>query len=281
MKRSKIRDILSKLILSVVLTIGLLGANDVFADKDWKWHDDDKKHFVLVHGAWHGSWAWYKMVPLLEARGHTVTLINLPSHGIDSSIPGLVTLADYTVAVTDVLDTVTDPVILVGHSMGGAVISAAAESRPNKIEKLVFLAAFLLRDGESMIQLAGMDTGSIAVQNLIVDPVTGTMDVPSSVWKDAFYNTTRAHDFTLASTLLKTNPLVPIITTMSLTPENFGSVRRFYIKTLKDNAITPWLQDEMIAASPCEKVYSIKGDHSPFFSRPLKLAWILYRIAHQ
>ena len=40
-------------------------------------------HFILVHGAWHGAWCWYKVVPLLRAAGHRVDAINLPGHGID------------------------------------------------------------------------------------------------------------------------------------------------------------------------------------------------------
>lgn len=269
------------LVFAVVLATGIWITNPVFAQNSSAANSHHTKHFVLVHGAWHGSWVWYKVVPILEAGGHQVTLVNLPAHGIDLASPGSVSLEDYTERVTEVLDTITTPVILVGHSMGGIVISTAAEARPNKIEKLVYLAGFLVRNGESMIQWAAQDAGSITGQNLIVDPVAGTIDVDRSVVADAFYNTSLPRDITLGSTLLRINPLAPIVTNLSLSSENYGSVRRFYIKTEQDFAITPWLQNEMLLASPCEGVYSINGDHSPFFSRPLNLVALLLLIAYQ
>lgn len=281
MKWSNRRKNFLNLILAILLVTSFWGANPSFAQDISKPYAHSAKHFVLVHGAWHGSWVWYKIAPLLEAGGHQVTLINLPAHGIDLSSPGSVTLENYTERVTKFLDTVVDPVVLVGHSMGGIVISSAAEARPGKIEKLVYLAAFLVRNGESMIQWASQDTDSITGQNLIVDPVAGTIDVDRSVIEDAFYNTSLPHDITLASTLFRINPLAPIVTELNLTPANYGSVRRFYIKTEQDFAVTPWLQNQMLLASPCESVYSINGDHSPFFSRPLQLTALLVLIALQ
>src|SRR5215831_7941965 len=85
------------------------------------------RHFVLVHGAWHGAWAWYRVRALLEADGHTVSVLDLPSHGIDRTPAKGVTLADYVNAVVAVVDAAAEPVVLVGHSMAGVVISSVAE----------------------------------------------------------------------------------------------------------------------------------------------------------
>src|SRR5258706_9960209 len=127
-----LRRILSLLILTVVTA----AASPAHA-----------KHFVLVHGGWQGAWNWYKVTTLLEASGHTVTAIDLPSHSIDGTPPGTVTLQSYTDKVVQTLDAISEPVILVAHSMGGAAASMAAEARPAKIEKLVYVAAFLMPNG--------------------------------------------------------------------------------------------------------------------------------------
>lgn len=136
---------MSKLPLTVALVLGFLlqspEAGAVTATP---------KHFLLVHGGWHGAWAWYRIETQLEARGHTVTVIDLPGHGIDTTDPGSVTLADYVARTVDILDNASMPVIVVGHSAGGIVLSSAAEARPRAVEKLVYVAAFLLQRGQTL-----------------------------------------------------------------------------------------------------------------------------------
>jgi pimeloyl-ACP methyl ester carboxylesterase len=196
------------------------------------------KHFVLVHGAWQGAWNWYKVVTLLEATGHTVTTIDLPSHSIDGTPPGTVSLQSYTDKVVQTLDAISEPVILVAHSMGGVAISTAAEARPSKVEKPVYVAAFLVPNGVSLLDIASTDTQALVLPNLIIDPVAGTADVNRSALKDIYYNTSPASDVSLARVLFKTNALQPLFTPLSLTQAGWGSVRRFYIETLQDHAIS-------------------------------------------
>ena len=123
-------------------------------------NDRPMSTFVLVHGAWHGAWCWYKVVPRLEQAGHRVVAPDLPSLGSDKTPISQVSLRLWTDRVCQVLDAETDPVILVGHSRGGIVISEAAEARPEKVQRLVYLCAFLLRDGESLIEVAQADSES-------------------------------------------------------------------------------------------------------------------------
>lgn len=109
------------------------------------------KTYILVHGAWYGGWCWYKVAPLLEAKGYQVMAIDLPGYGNDSTPAAIVTLDDYVSKVAETAHSVKGKVVLVGHSMGGAVISQASELLgPEKVEKLVYLDAFLLKDGESI-----------------------------------------------------------------------------------------------------------------------------------
>ena len=94
-------------------------------------------NFMLIHGAWHGGWCWHKVVAELSRRGHRVVAPDLPAHGDDSTTRELVTLEAYADRVVEHLDDVSGPVCLVGHSMGGMVISAVGERVPERIERLV------------------------------------------------------------------------------------------------------------------------------------------------
>src|SRR5437868_467724 len=109
--------------------------------------------YVLVHGAFHGSWCWEKIVPLLKQVGHQVEILDLPGHGQDKTPLREITLATYTKRVCETLEAQVEPVILVGHSMSGIVITQVAEERPEKIQTLVFLTARLLQNGQSVFQI--------------------------------------------------------------------------------------------------------------------------------
>lgn len=234
--------------------------------------------YVLVHGAWHGNWTYYKLEYELVKAGHKVICVNLPGHGLDTTAPGKVTLADYQNAIVEVLDTVSEPVVLVGHSMGGIAISMAAEARPEKIDKLVYLAAFMPKDGESMLELALKDSLSMIGPSLIFDFPNNTVDLVRENISDIFYGSSTAEYVHLSEMLLTPNPLQPLTTTLSLTPEKYGSVRRFYITTSYDKAITPAFQEKMYTEQPCEEVYTLNTEHSPFFSAPNRLKNILDKI---
>lgn len=235
------------------------------------------RHFLLVHGAWHGAWCWYKIVAGLEAAGHRVTAIDLPSAGIDPTPAGIVTIAAQADRVVATLDALAEPVILVGHSAGGPPVSVAAEARPDRIEKLVYLAAFLLPDGASILTVASRDTGSLITHHLVFHP-DGTFEVERSAQREVFYNECDDRDVALAQTLLKPASLTSNANPVTI-GDNFARVRRFYITTLHDHALSPESQRAMYTALPCERVFSIRSDHSPFLSHPATLLRILATIA--
>ncbi|KAG5621430.1 hypothetical protein H5410_006648 [Solanum commersonii] len=101
------------------------------------------RHFVLVHGACHGGWYWYKLKPLLEVAGHKVTTLYLSASGIDlRKIEELHTFHDYTLPLMESLPQ-EEKVILVGHSLGGMNLGLVMEKYQQKIYVAVFLAAFM------------------------------------------------------------------------------------------------------------------------------------------
>ena len=90
-------------------------------------------HFVLVHGAFDGAWCWAHLADELRAAGHTVLAPDLPAAGQDPTPLSEVTLASATQRVVDCLRSLDAPAVLVGHSMGGVVITQAAAEVPEKL----------------------------------------------------------------------------------------------------------------------------------------------------
>jgi pimeloyl-ACP methyl ester carboxylesterase len=109
--------------------------------------------FVLVHGAWHGSWCWKRVRKALHERGHQVftpTLTGVaershllsPQVNLDTHIEDVVNLIQW--------EELSD-VVLCGHSYGGCVISGVADRIPDRLRALVYLDAFVLEDGQSLL----------------------------------------------------------------------------------------------------------------------------------
>lgn len=235
--------------------------------------------FVLVHGAWHASWCWEKVVPLLQEAGHEVVAVDLPGHGGDDTPVSEVTLAAYAERVAAVLDEQPAPVVLVGHSMGGLVISEVAERRPEKIRLLVYLTGFLLPKGRSLLETAQTDEESIVFPNANVDEENGVVTIREDGARDIFYGDCSEEDVENAKKRLIPQPLAPFATPVSVSEGNFGRVRRAYIECLRDRAIGPVTQKRMHAELPCEKVVSMDTSHSPFLSAPEELVGHLDSLA--
>lgn len=227
--------------------------------------------YVLIHGAWHGSWCWDKVVPLLEKGGHTVKAPDLPGHGSDKTPIPEISLQTYADRVCQILDAQSEPVILVGHSMGGVVIIQAAEYRPKKVKVLVYLTAFLLQNGEFLLQYAEGDKEALVLPNLIMAGDRSYATLRKEALKEVFYGDCSDEDVARAESLLVPQATAPFATPVNTTEEKFGRIPRVYITCLRDKAITPAVQQKMYTTLPCEKVISMDTSHSPFLSTPEEL----------
>ena len=107
--------------------------------------------FLLLHGAFHVGDAWDGVIAGLADAGHAARAITFPGHGKDAERVG-VEFRDYEEALVAALNQGEEPVIVVGHSAAGVVMQAAAPKAPDKVAALVFHNAFLLGDGQSMIE---------------------------------------------------------------------------------------------------------------------------------
>ena len=259
-------------------------------------------NFILLHGSFHGAWNWHDVAPLLRANGHIVNAIDLPGHGLDQTPPHRISLASNVRAVTRRLDTSTEPTVIVAHSRNGIVASQVAEARPDRLAGLVYLAAYLVPHGKTMMDYAATDTDSLVVQNVrpALSPArlralhrvarTGlgrwllSTLLPSHLqrhhlrqraFREALYADCPERITALADALLTPEPNWPGFTPLHLTAQRAGRVPRVYVECTEDRAVTLQLQRRMQADSPCAKVFSLPSGHSPFFSMPAQLVSVL------
>jgi pimeloyl-ACP methyl ester carboxylesterase len=116
--------------------------------------------FVLVHGAWQSTGTWDLLAPLLEEQGHTVITPVLTGLGTDQGrLSPDVTLRQHIEDVSHKLPALP-PVILVGHSYAGMIISGVAETSPTKLQRLVFIDAFIPEHGQSVLDLLPLEVAN-------------------------------------------------------------------------------------------------------------------------
>lgn len=114
------------------------------------------KTFVLIHGAWHGGWCWYRLTDVLRARGHIVHALTLAAGGFrKEELSPEITLSTHTNEVVQYLfyEDLHD-VCLIGHSYGGMVTSGVVELAPDRVGNAIWLDAFLPDHGDSVSTLA-------------------------------------------------------------------------------------------------------------------------------
>ena len=232
--------------------------------------------YMLVHGACHGGWCWEKVKPLLEARGHKVLAPDLPACGEDRTPIASVTLGSNVDLISGLLDKEPEPVVLVGHSLGGVTVAATSEARRRKIRTAVYVTAILPPSGKAARDMTALEPEGLVRQSYetVVEGVSYTFkraNVPT-----LFYNECQPEDVYKAMSRLKPQPLKVATTPVTLTDDRFGSVPRLYVECKRDNALPITLQRKMIALTPT-KTIKLYTDHSPFFSTPDELAEILHQ----
>lgn len=233
---------------------------------------------VLVHGAFHNASCWNTLIPLLEKLGHTVTAIDLPGHGSDKTPLETVNLQTYAAKVAGELAASDEPTVLIGHSMGGMVVTQAADmhlAAGGKLDQLIYVAAFAPRNGQSLVDLAGQPEGAgdMVQANVQVDgePPIGTMPADKAV--DAFYGDCSPEIAAKAVADLGQQPILAFVMPVEIT--NDRPLHRSYVSTTKDKALPPALQKKMGKDNNITEFVEISSDHSPFLSHPEELAQIL------
>lgn len=236
--------------------------------------------FILVHGAWHGAWCWERLIPLIEDKGFRVLAPDLPGMGDDETPLDQVSIEAWADFVADLVLAQPEPVILVGHSRAGIVISRAAERGHGNLLGLVYLAAFMVRNGQTLEQvMRQIPPRPESADSLTIIAGGRLSTITPAAMRRVFYNTTSPDLVARAAALSGPEPLTSFTTPLEVSEERWGTLPRFYIVCEQDRAIAPELQRRMEAALPCQRSITMNCDHSPFYSAPAELAHHLLAIA--
>ncbi|NP_001233813.1 methylesterase [Solanum lycopersicum] len=256
----------------------------------------DKNHFVLVHGACHGAWCWYKVVTILRSEGHKVSVLDMAASGINPKhVDDLNSMADYNEPLMEFMNSLPqlERVVLVGHSMGGINISLAMEKFPQKIVVAVFVTAFMPGPDLNLVALgqqynqqveSHMDTEF--VYNNGQDKAPTSLVLGPEVLATNFYQLSPPEDLTLATYLVRPVPLFDesiLLANTTLSKEKYGSVHRVYVVCDKDNVLKEQqFQKWLINNNPPDEVQIIhNADHMVMFSKPRDLSSCLVMISQK
>jgi pimeloyl-ACP methyl ester carboxylesterase len=235
--------------------------------------------FVLVHGAFVSGWIWRPLAERLEELGHTVEAPDLPGSGNDPTPVEDVSLDAYASRICELLDQDDEPAILVANSMGGMVISQAAARRPDRVKRLVYVAAFLPGDGQSLTDLTGLpEAADDLVQKTIVvsgDPPVGTL--PETTCQASNQDCSReVMDWAVDRT--GSQAILPLTQPVSLNQE-FERIPRTYVICTRDRIVPPPLQRRLVRDRKVTDVVEMDAGHHPQLSKIDELAGVLHRRA--
>jgi pimeloyl-ACP methyl ester carboxylesterase len=221
---------------------------------------------VLVHGAFHDAWCWEPVRRELDARGVVNQALDLPFTGLEGDAE----------AVGRLLDAIDGPVVLVGHSYGGMVISHAASGR-NDVQHLVYLCAVQVPEG---IDIATAMTTSDELMSALVAGDDGSMSVDPAVAPKVFYHDCDDDLTATAVGHLRGMGLgVVQESDVPRPPAAWKQIESTYVVCSDDRTIAPESQRKM--ATNADHVVEWDTSHSPMLSRPDLVADLLTELVAQ
>ncbi len=221
---------------------------------------------VLVHGAWHGAWCWATLQGALDGRGVPSLAVDLPGHGASTLPPA--DLVDHAAHVAALVERLDRPVVLVGHSYGGAVVSSVPV-RPGCVAAAMFVTAFGLLAGECVNDVVRANPGDDpALRDAITMRDDGTSVLDPALAVEALYG--ESPDAAVRAALARLGPHRMATFAQPIGTSLIGSTPTTYVRCTLDRAV-PLAQQDAVAAR-CDHTISIAADHSPFLSAVDELA---------
>ena len=218
-----------------------------------------KPTVVLVHGAFADGSSWSRVIPMLERDGYTVIAVQNP----------LTSLAADVETTKRVIDAQTGPVIAVGHSYGGAVITAAAAGNPN-VKALVYIAAFAPEPGEPVGAFG--DKYPVALGAALRPDAAGFLYIDRAKFHEVFAADVPAAEARIMAATQK--PLAGSAFGATVDKAAWKTVPSWYLVTQDDRAINPELE-RFYAKRMGAKVTEVKSSHVPFLSHPQTVVRII------
>ncbi len=230
--------------------------------------------FVLVHGAWHGGWAWRRVADRLRARGHIVFTPTLTGLGERAHL--LHPRIDASLHIADVLSAIKyerlDDIVLVGHSYGGCVISGIVEAMPDTIRSIVFLDAFIPDNGDSTLDLV-----QPAVQEVIRAALArGETTVPV---RDAAAFKVNEKDRAWVDALATPQPIGTMTEKLTLTGARDHIPKKSYIRASGYPNVSFEKAYARAKADPTWRTYEVPCGHDVMIDAPDRLTEILLEVA--
>lgn len=227
---------------------------------------------LLIHGGWCASWVWDRLGPELHKLNIAFETVDLPGHeSHQSRLLWPVSLDDYTGSVIEAADAIEGPVIAVGHSMGGFVMTVAASRAPQAFDQLVYLSGFVPVDGERFMNLARGDKESLLGSGVRPNPLLGRLELHKSVWHDALFHDCDEEDERNYANRYVGQPLRPGLNKLRLS-DGLVSIPKSFLLCSNDRAISAGYQRWMADRSGIPIKHELPSGHMPMFAIPTQLA---------
>lgn len=238
-----------------------------------KLHTMVKNPLLFIPSAFHRSWCFQKVIPYLEAEGHTVFTPDVPSACIEPY--ATLTLKTYVASIEMLIQRLPKPVVLVAHAMGAPVAFQVAENRPDCIGAIICFSGVIPDNGTSIKQeKENMMRPGIGSEIFVDEAKSEIFLKLSPRIPDLFYNDCSIKDRAFALSRLQPHPLHLFTDPVFLSHDRFGSIPNFYIQCLKNKAISPEDQARMSNKIDCVLAHLDTG-HVPFLSDPAASARLI------
>jgi pimeloyl-ACP methyl ester carboxylesterase len=226
--------------------------------------------FVLIHGAMHGGWCWKYVLDEFAALGVAAIAPDLPGHGARADEPA--TLDGYRDALLEVLE---PDDVLVGHSLGGSFICLAADAAPEKVRRLIYIAALVPEEDRSLAEVLPF-VGDVKEFELTPDSYRLT---DADAARAVFYNDCTAEQVNWAYSQVRPQSLQPLLTPIRLARFWDLDIPRDYILCLNDRTGLLTVAEDQLSRLRPTTIHPVWASHFPLLSRPKELARQLVSIA--
>ena len=222
-----------------------------------------KPSIVLVHGAFADALGWQKLIPILMQNGYNVLAVEKPLQSLDGDVA----------TTKRFLEGISGPIVLVGHSYGGAVITGAAAGNPN-VKALVYLAAFAPDNGEAVGAFG--DKYPVDLSKALKPDTAGFLYVDRAQFRADFAADVDATDVAVAAATQK--PLSSSVFTASVPVAAWKTIPSWYVVSKQDHAINPDLE-RFYAKRMNAHTTEIDSSHVAFISHPKEVALVIEQAA--
>lgn len=239
------------------------------------------KTIVLVHGSFQGAYAWDILSSMLKEKGHNVIAPELPGHGRNEADFANISYNDYTQTITDVMNNTPGKLVLVGHSLGGLIITSAAEQLPHKAERLIYVTGLVPDNGSSLIDIGSRDPNSLWGE--IIEPSDNPYEL--HIKKDeiipVLYSDVPADMQPLVLDNYHAEPVMPYTQPIAVSNEFWDQIPRHYVFCKNDRSISLTQQQNLVDKAGITSVYALDSGHTPQLSMPAELLSIILRIIEE